>query len=480
MEKKLLNKLLLISAFIYIAVSSVFIAREMYWIFLFPIVLLIVYLAFFKVDYLLFFIVFSTPLAINLENVGGGFGLSLPTEPLLFGILLLFIFRLTYAGYPKKLAKHPVSIAIIFYLAWMFITMLTSSEPMVSFKFFVAKLWFIGPMFFVGVYLFEKKENAKRFIWLYFISLCIVVIYTLSRHIAHGMSEVSSHWVMEPFYKDHTSYGAILALFIPIMIGISIFKYKTKLINYISYVLIGLSLVGIVFSYTRAAWLSLFLILIMYCIILFKIKFKTLVFIGLVGVAFLVYKQDDIVQHMKKNKQYSSTNMAEHVQSMSNVSNDASNLERLNRWSCAIRMFYDRPVFGWGPGTYQFKYGRYQRKSEKTIISTNFGDKGGAHSEYLGPLCEYGFIGLLSVLFVFGAIIYTGLRVYKNAHDREIRILSIVVVLGLVTYMIHGFLNEFLDTDKASVPFWGLVAMLVAFDLHFVRKPEIEEIKKEG
>jgi hypothetical protein len=39
--------------------------------------------------------------------------------------------------------------------------------------------------------------------------------------------------------------------------------------------------------------------------------------------------------------------------------------------------------------------------------------------------------------------------------------------LGLITYFVHGTLNNFLNTDKASVPFWGLVAIIVALDLYF-------------
>jgi hypothetical protein len=32
--------------------------------------------------------------------------------------------------------------------------------------------------------------------------------------------------------------------------------------------------------------------------------------------------------------------------------------------------------------------------------------------------------------------------------------------------MINGTLNNFLDTDKASVPFWAFIAMITAIDLH--------------
>jgi hypothetical protein len=46
----------------------------------------------------------------------------------------------------------------------------------------------------------------------------------------------------------------------------------------------------------------------------------------------------------------------------------------------------------------------------------------------------------------------------------------LVVLLGFVTYIVHGGLNNFLDTDKASVPFWGFVAILVAIDVYHKNK----------
>ena len=54
----------------------------------------------------------------------------------------------------------------------------------------------------------------------------------------------------------------------------------------------------------------------------------------------------------------------------------------------------------------------------------------------------------------------------------------LAVVLGLVTYLVHGSLNNFLDTDKASVPFWGFAAMLVAADVAIRRKEKQEREAK--
>jgi len=60
----------------------------------------------------------------------------------------------------------------------------------------------------------------------------------------------------------------------------------------------------------------------------------------------------------------------------------------------------------------------------------------------------------------------TGYNVYHQTPSKEIKELTLYILLGLSTYFIHGFLNNFLDTDNASVPVWGFMAMLVALDVY--------------
>ena len=92
-------------------------------------------------------------------------------------------------------------------------------------------------------------------------------------------------------------------------------------------------------------------------VIRLRIHIKYLIGVAAIALFVLFSFQEQIIQKLEKNKQDSSGDFAEHVESMSNVASDASNLERLlNRWSCAMRMFKERPVFGWGPGTYMFQY----------------------------------------------------------------------------------------------------------------------------
>jgi O-antigen ligase len=200
-------------------------------------------------------------------------------------------------------------------------------------------------------------------------------------------------------------------------------------------------------------------------LILLKIRFRTMVITAVSLIAIVLLFQNQLVQYMERNEDESSSNLLEHFSSMSNITSDASNLERLNRWGCAIRMFEDKPVFGFGPGTYMFKYAPYQLSRDKTIISTNMGDAGNAHSEYLGPLSESGLGGMLTFLLVVVMVVFTAVKTYSRLNDKRLKGILVSTFLGLVTYYAHGFMNNFLDTDKAAVPFWAFTAMIVWIDL---------------
>ncbi len=461
----------------FVALNLYLIIQDKYYALLTPIVLIFLFLYIFSLDKLILLITFLTPIAVNYKDPELGIGITLPTEPLMFGVLVIFILKLFYdGGFNRKIVMHPVSIAILINLVWLGLTTVTSEIPMVSVKFLMARLWFVVPFYFIGIIIFRNVKNIKLFNWLYVLPLVAVIVYTLINHAGYGFDKPSSNMVMKPFYNDHTAYGAVLAMFLPFFFGFTISKNYTNSQRLGTFIILFMLVLGTIFSYSRAAWISIAFALMVYGIIALKIKFRW-VLIGTIALAGLFYMFSfQLIDKLERNKQDSSTDFVEHIQSMSNISSDASNLERINRWNCAIRLFNERPFWGWGPGTYQFVYAPFQRSKEKTIISTNAGDMGNAHSEYIGPLSESGILGMLTFLAIVIAVSITGLRAYKNASSKEAKLISLLVLLGLMTYFAHGMLNNFLDTDKASVPFWGFIGILVSLDLyHTKKKKEISE-----
>lgn len=455
---------------LFVLVNAVAFTRDIYLLAVLPIAVFVGYLLIYNTKFLLLFIVFATPLSFNFEDMAafGGIGFYFPTEPLLFVLMLLYFAKLL-GGHREKseFLRHPLTLAILFNLIWLTVTVFTSIDWVVSLKFLVARLWFVLVMYFMINLYFSDRQFIRKFYIALIFSMAIVIVYTVTVHSSHGFSDDAGHWVMWPFFKDHTSYGAIIALLIPFVL-FHLYRAKPLTLEQLMWLVLAvIFVIGIYLSYTRAAWVSLVGALGIYFLVKLKIDYK-LVMLGLMVLAggFFAF-QNDIIHQLEKNRQDSSDSFAEHIQSITNISSDASNLERLNRWNSALQMFADKPFFGHGPGTYMFQYAKYQKSSDKTIISTNQGDGGNAHSEYLGPLSESGVLGMLSILLIVLISIFTGVKLYYQLdHDPYLKGVVMCIVLGLTTYYLHGVLNNFLDTDKASIPVWGSMSILVAISIY--------------
>ena len=467
MRKKIV--LLITLALLLAILFSYFIWLDLAELSLFPIALLLIYFAIFQTEKLFLSLAFFTPFSINIEEFTKSFGLFIPSEPLLFGLMLILLFfQFKTPFVDNQIWKHPIIISVLVFISWMFVTAITSSHVLVSFKFILSKLWFIIPILFFGTHFFKKKKNQNWFLRLFIIATSCTIIYTLIHHSMYDFGEKAGHWVMSPFFKDHTIYGAIIAMIIPLLLA---WYFSEKHAPLIQISLIGIIIIvflGLYFSYTRAAWLSIAIAIIVGLIIHFKVNFKILLFLASAACIFLFFQWDTIQMELARNTHEHTTEaFDERIQSAANVTTDASNLERINRWNCAFSMFQQRPVFGYGPGTYAFEYAPFQEAKNLTIISTNFGDMGNAHSEYLGALAEMGLIGLLLFIAIVAAIFYSAIQLYYNwpAEDHKTKIIIFGMVLSLITYFSHAFLNNFLDTDKAAVPIWAMCSIIIVLDL---------------
>lgn len=414
------------------------------------------------------------PVSVNLESLEmGGLGLFLPTEPLLIGVLLLFFMKLlTDSSIDKRIFTHPVSWAIYAYFIWIFFTSFTSAQPLVSFKYLISRAWFVVSFYFIAAHLFKNYKNLDRYFWLYMFPLFFVMLYTMTRHAMEGFEHDPAHWVMTPFFNDHTSYGAALAFTLPMFIGMLLTDKIKTTSKLLLIPMLAIFATALVLSYTRAAWVSLIAAGAVGAFMYFRIKLSTLIIATVLGAVFLVFSLEQLLMDLERNKQDSSDSLSEHVESISNISSDASNLERLNRWNAALRMFEERPLVGFGPGTYAFEYAPYQSAADRTIITTDSGDAGNAHSEYLGPLAEMGLLGPLLYLLIIIIVTVTAFRVVYALPNGHLKMIAITAYLGLFTYYVHGVLNNFLDTDKISCLFWGFTAMIVALDLFHLPKKQ--------
>jgi putative inorganic carbon (hco3(-)) transporter len=450
---------------------------------LIPPVLLLILLAFLAIDKFLFLTVLFVPVSIQLRFIIPDISadIFIPTEPMLAGILILMIFKVLNKGeINKKLLIHPVSIISFCMLGWYLITSLTGTLPLVSLKSFITRLWFFTGFYLLAAEIFTKPEKIRIYFYAYISGLVPVLFYYLFRMWQAGIfNQQIAHTAIRPFFNDHTSFGASLAFCIPMIIYLLTSRERSKRFKTVLSVLLIVFSAAFVFSYSRAAWLSLAVAAIVVLFLFLRISWK--IVIPAIVLVFIIFSLSwpGILMRLNENKQESSASLKRHLQSIANIRSDVSNMERMNRWKSALRMFKEKPVMGWGPATYQFKYAPFQMASEKTIISTNYGEGGNAHSEYLGSLVDSGIPGMIMYILLLSISIWKGIIIWRTHSNKQIRNIALALIAGLVTYAVHGVFNNFLDTDKISALFWGVIAAIVAIDISMKDEKEPQKLSSQ-
>ena len=445
-------------------------------ILLIPAVLTILLLALFSLEHLLLLTLFLTPLSLQLSYLTGstGIDLSIPTEPVMALLLMVTIFKLLVTReFPSGLLRHPMTIMIGIYLVWTLITSLTSTMPVVSFKTVAYRLWFTAGFYLLAARLAYAEKFRRRYVTAYSAGLALVVIYFIVRVQGAGfLNQQFAHSACYPFYRDHTSFGASMAFLLPPLTVMMFRKENSLMTKMLLFTFLLLFAAGFVLSYSRAAWVSLIAAALLGIILWIRMPVRVLWFAAAGFILALVLSAGWIWQRMDSTTEDSSADLSQHLRSAANITTDQSNLERINRWKCALRMFTVKPVEGWGPGTYQFRYAPFQKASERTAISTDFGDAGNAHSEYLGALSESGLPGALLFFLITITAVVTGIRVWYRGMRGNEGFFVLALLTGIITYAVHGLMNSFLDSDKIAALWWGFIAILVAMDLERGRLPE--------
>jgi len=462
---------------LFITVNVLLVANNIYYGLFFPLVAAIVLVGIYRFDLLIMLTAMLTPLSFRFNNIGFGIGLDMPSDLLLLLMGGIVIFKFFADGQADmKIIKHPITLAIFINLFWIAFTSITSSMPLVSIKYFLSRFLYVIVFYFALAHVFKNLDKIKLYFWLYIIPFAGIIIYTLIQHSEYSFDQRASYGMSQPFYINHGIYSIPIAFFVPFLIAVLGNGHK---LNYslpfrsICLALIGLFIVGLIYSYTRAAWISLIAALGLAVILYFRFKWYIYA-LGILVVLMVGYSMRERLQLMlHKNKQVSADNLEQHIKSIYNISNDDSNLERINRWRSALRMTAERPWFGFGAGTYKFQYAPYQRAKELTKISTNFGTVGNAHSEYFQPLAEIGVIGLLSFLYLLYLVGKTAVKLHYKSLDPKVRVLNMAALLGLTTYFVHGLLNNYSDQDKAAVLIWGFIAIIAALDIYHDKKTKL-------
>ena len=407
------------------------------------------------------------PLSIPFSAVMPGLSADFwfPTEPMIALLLVLLLLRLLQqrGAWQSGLTKEPIFWAIALFFACLLISTAASIMPVVSAKYTLVRLWFMAVFFYLTyIELRQQPQHVAYKLWGYVAGMTIVAVYTMLRQNALGLFDRQvAQYTCVPFFPDHTSYGAALAIALPMALGLARVS-RLILSRLLAYAMAAIFAVALLLSYTRAAWIGLMLAGGLWLLCKLRMPLRRMLLLGTVGLLMLIVCWPQMMRYMQHTEAESIGGL-QHLRSVTNITTDESNVERLNRWSCAWLMFREKPLLGFGPGTYQFAYAPYQHSRFITMASTNRGDRGGAHSEYLGMMAECGILSTLAFVLLIAIVLVKLINIAVQMPTGFNRPLVLAILVAFVSFVTHLFLNNFLDIDKLAAPFWLAMAVVVVF-----------------
>ncbi len=408
----------------------------------------------------LFFLVLPFTIEYYLPN---GFGIDIPGEPVLI-IITFFTFIFIAARYSNLnlgYLKNPFVIIISAHLVWILFTTLFANNSFISIKFFLAKLWYIIPMFFLPVLILER-DNLKPILRNLLVISSLMIIFVIIKHSLTNFDFSTVSGAVSPFFRNHVSYASLITIIFPFWF-LLLYWYKNRITKLLIYTGIFLFITGIFLSYTRAAHIALLSMIFVY----FIIKFRLIKYILILSAIFITILFGYILNNNKYldlAPDYNKTITYDDFDDIVNATyqgTDLSTMERLYRWVSGYNMIRERPVTGFGPGNFYSSYRPYTVTSFQTYVSDN-PEKSGIHSYYLMTLVDQGFPGLLIFLsLVFYSLIH-GEYLYHKLKDPELKRILIAVILSLVSIYLILLINDMVESIKTgTILFFDFALMIL-------------------
>ena len=412
--------------------------------------------------HLFYLLMASLPWSIEYQ-ITPALGTDLPDEPFMWLASLAALIILCYRNKEIQFKLlHPLLLVLLLQVIWIVLILPFSSNVLVSTKYLLAKLWYLLAFVVLPVFLFRDKEVVKKSVLVLTTSMMLFVLYALVRHAAFDFSFEKINTALEPFYRNHVNYSALLVCIIPLLF---VFLQSTdkRWMKVLISILLLFAIAAVFLSYARGAWLALAAGVVAYWLLKKRLLFVSyFIVLAMVAGSVLLLVQNN--NYLKYAHSYNTTifhsNFTEHLAATYQLK-DVSTAERYNRWIAGVRMSADNWQTGFGPNTFYENYKPYTVPAFKTWVSNNE-EKSTVHTYFLLLLVEQGVIGLILFLTLIGAMFWWVQKCYHQLTDNFWKNAMAVVAVVLPMVCVLNFLSDLIETDKIGSVFYLCVAAIIS------------------
>ncbi|MCQ2957891.1 MAG: O-antigen ligase family protein, partial [Candidatus Gastranaerophilales bacterium] len=379
---------------------------------------------------------------------------------------VLFIISIIKSLFTHKLFNFStIHIPIIIFLAIMFVSVGFSSLFIPSLKGFAKMTIYIGSFFSFFEFIKRKPNTIFTIVVMIAISCCVELLFS-TKQMLFGVEELAG-WqdktalnpedtlsrifgTLKPFNPN--LFAAYLLATAPCLFVCSLYYFiqRNKKLTILFSVFSLLSIITIIKTGCRGAYIGLFFSLIFFANLVFD-KFKNylkerkdiqkIIFLTIAGLAVLGILAVIFIP-----------SISHRLTSIFTLRGDSSNSYRMNVYISSLKMFLDNFWIGIGPGntTYRLIYGLY--------MVTGF-DALGAYNIYLEIGVESGIFALLTFLWM---IVLTFIKSLKKILELPLNIKLVIIccLTSIVAILFHGFFDTIFFRPQLQLLFWLYMAIL--------------------
>lgn len=336
--------------------------------------------------------------------------------------------------------KHPLVIAHGVFIAVLIVTSLAGVDGARSF--WSTAQWMTGVVTYIHLFLWFVVLSAVMKTWNDWRRLIMISILVCFGAIVYGLGQSVR---IEGIQLDDTStriYSTLgnpiyFALYVLLNLLLAIFLIIREKLFFIRIPLCFFAVISIIalfLSGTRSAVLTLGVVgfFSVPVLLLTAIKGKLRV-VGFVVLGVIIATIGGIIFWLQTSEgaQWSRGHLDEGTQRI--VTQMFQDPARLELSSIAMKGFYDRPIFGWGPNNYSYVFSTNVKPTDYgTLLPSKWYDQ--AHNQVANTLATMGFVGLLSYLSLWIVAWVLLIKRMRSEHDTRIRFALIVLSLFFFSY----------------------------------------------
>lgn len=269
--------------------------------------------------------------------------------------------------------------------------------------------------FLLAVMFVRKREWVLKIIALIVISAIVNNGYCIYQWFQVDKSARGS----EGFLRIMSTAG-LLSMMVP-FVTLLLLNTQGK-DKFVILIVLLINCIGVIFNNTRGAWVAIAVTVVVTTLLVAKSKMKSLIALLIITVSLsaVVYNIPSIYQR---------------VASITNVTDNKNNKERLLLWESANNIAIDYPLTGVGSGNFGDVY-----HAKYVLPEAQEPDLSHAHNLFFQELAEHGYLGGIAfVVWVFGTIVYCVRGWHKEKNVGYVFILAIFMGLMLNGLTEHSF-----------------------------------------